>query len=152
MEWGYRNLPRRLLAEPLLRGPDGASLAEAQVFTFHGRAAIVRVRYGVKGIENHLAAYFDAQGNPLPMAWLRPHLAPPPAPEVFQRLISLAESLSAGFSHLRVDFHLTADGPMVGELTTYTGAGTIVKLDGVFGRMWAEMPQPQGGSRMLASG
>jgi len=88
--------------------------------------------------------------------WLGPQTDLRPTPEVFQRLITLAETLSAGFSHVRVDFHLTADGPMVCELTTYTGGGTILvrhpEWDGVLGRMWAEKPQPQGGSRMLASG
>jgi hypothetical protein len=158
MEWGYRNLPRRLLAEPLMRKADGAASDEAQVFTFHGRVAILRVRYGVKGSEDEdrREACFDAQGTFLPLFWLRPPIDLRPAPEVFQRLISQAESLSAGFSHLRVDFHLTADGPVVCELTTYTGAGTIrarhPDWDDVLGRMWAEKPQPQGGSRMLASG
>lgn len=147
LEWGYRNLPRRLLAEPLLRGPDGAALAEAQVFTFHGRAAIVRVRYGVKGSDDRREARFDAQGTLLPMPWLRPELDLRPTPEVFQRLITLAETLSAGFSHLRVDFNLTADGPMIGELTPYTGGSTHhwrhPEWNSVFGRMWAEQaPQP----------
>ena len=75
---------------------------------------------------------------------------------LFDQLIALAEVLGAGFSQLRVDFHLTADGPLVCELTTYHGGGTRLvghqEWDGVLGRMWAEKPQPQGGSRMLASG
>ena len=149
LEWGYRNLPRRLLAEPLLRAADGAASDEAQVFTFHGRVAIVRVRYGVKGSGRE--ACFDAQGTLLPLLWRRPQIDLRPAPEVFQLLISQAESLSAGFSHLRVDFHLTADGPMVCELTTYTGGGTIrahhPDWDDVLGRMWTEQNGDMEGPR-----
>jgi hypothetical protein len=155
MEWGYRNLPRRLLAEPLMRKADGAASDEAQVFTFHGRVTILRVRYGVKGSDDRREACFDAQGTLLPLVWIGPQIDLRPTPEVFQRLITLAETLSAGFSHLRVDFHLTADGPMVCELTTYTGGGTIrarhPDWDSALGRMWAEQAQLQGGGRMLVS-
>jgi hypothetical protein len=155
MEWGYRNLPRRLLAEPLLRGPDGATLIEAQVFTFHGRAAILRVFVGVKGGDDRREVCFDAQGVLAPQTTSCSQSEVRIEPELFGRLIAVAETLSAGFSHVRVDFHLTADGPMVGELTTYTGGGTTrarhPDWDGVFGRMWAEQAQPQGGGRMLAS-
>jgi TupA-like ATPgrasp len=149
MEWGYRNLPRRLLAEPLLRGPDGAALVEALVFTFHGRAAIVRVFVGVKGSDDRREASFDAQGVLLPKMTSVPQSDVRIERDLFDRLTALAETLSAGFSQLRVDFHLTADGPMVCELTTYTGAGTMSwshpEWDGVLGRMWAEQEPQQGG-------
>lgn len=46
LEWGYRDLPRRILAEPLLTGADGAAAPELQVFTFGGRAALYRVSTG----------------------------------------------------------------------------------------------------------
>ena len=142
MEWGYRNLPRRLLAEPLLRGPDGAALVEALVYTFHGRAAIVRVLVGVKGSRDRRGASFDAQGVLLPKMTSGPQSDVRLEPDLFDRLIALAEPLSAGFSHLRVDFNLTADGLMISELTPYTAGGTFQwdhpEWDDVLGRMWAE--------------
>ena len=147
MEWGYRNLPRRLLAEPLLRGPDGAAPLEAQVFTFRGRAAILRVFVGVKFSEDRREACFDAQGVLLPMTFREQPSDVRPAPEMLQLLCTLAETVSAGFSQLRVDFLLTAEGPMIGELTPYHFSGTMrwrhPEWDGVLGRMWAEQaPQP----------
>ena len=149
LEWGYRNLPRRLLAEPLLRGPDGAAPVEAQVFTFHGRAAIARVLVGLKG-GGRREACFNAQGALLPMTFRGQPSDVRPAPEVLHQLFALAETVSAGFSHLRVDFYLTADGPMIGEVTPYTLGGTLrwrhPEWDGVVGRMWAEQERRYGGS------
>jgi len=147
MEWGYRNLPRRLLAEPLLRGPDGATLIEAQVFTFHGRAAILRVFVGVKGGDDRREVCFDAQGVLVPLTTFFSQSAVRLEPDLFDRLIAVAETLSAGFSHLRIDFNLTADGPMIGEITSYNGGGVHPwynpEWDGILGRMWAEQaPQP----------
>lgn len=147
MEWGYRNLPRRLLAEPLMRGPDGAALIEAQVFTFHGRAAMLRVLVGLKGSDERREVCFDARGVLVPQTTSLLQSEVRIEPELFDRLIALAETLGAGFSHLRVDFNLTADGPMIGELTPYTGGSTHhwrhPEWNGVFGRMWAEQaPQP----------
>ncbi len=147
LEWGYRNLPRRLLAEPLLRGPDGAAPVEAQVFTFHGRAGIVRVLVGAKEADDRREANFDAQGVQLPMTFSRQPSDVRLAPAMLQRLCTVAEAVSAGFSHVRVDFLVTAEGPMIGELTPYTGGGTLrarhPAWDSVLGRMWAEQaPQP----------
>jgi hypothetical protein len=46
LEWGYRDLPRRLMAEALLRGPDGLAPVEAHVLTFGGQVALIRILTG----------------------------------------------------------------------------------------------------------
>ncbi len=55
-------------------------------------------------------------------------------------LVPVAERVSAGFSHLRVDFYLTSDGPKIGELTPYHVAGTAKwnppEWDEKLGRLW----------------
>jgi hypothetical protein len=142
LEWGYRDLPRRLLAEPLLRGPDGGDPPEAQVLTFGGRPEIIRVMIGPKSTPQRLDAWFDTEGVRLPMRMKRQpgdHTLPR---ETAQRLAALAEKLGAGFVHLRVDFFLTAEGPKVGELTPYMlgGSGRFqpAEWDLRLGRLWTE--------------
>ena len=49
LEWGYRGIPRRLMAEQLLRDAGDGVPLEMQVFTFSGKAAVIRVLTGEKG-------------------------------------------------------------------------------------------------------
>jgi hypothetical protein len=141
-EWGYRNLPRRLLAEPLLAGPAGAPLAEAAVFTFHGKAAVIRVKTGEKLTPAERANWFDAQGRALPPLSARQTAGDYvlSANDV-KIVVPLAERIAAGFSHLRVDMYLTDEGPKIGELTSYENAGlkqwTPPEWDEKLGRLWA---------------
>jgi TupA-like ATPgrasp len=56
-------------------------------------------------------------------------------------VVPLAERVAAGFSQLRVDIHLTGEGPKIGELTAYHGAGRVPwkppEWDEKLGRLWA---------------
>ncbi len=141
-EWGYRGIPRRLLIEPLLRGPDGGPPLEAQVFTFGGRVTHIRICSGPKNEPGRRNNWFDAKGTPLtitqnyPMGDYRLERA------LADRLATMAGVLAAGHVHLRVDFLVTADGPLFAELTPYTGAGADKwdppEADLEFGRLWEE--------------
>jgi hypothetical protein len=142
LERGYRDLPRRLLAEPLLRGPDGGPPAEAQVLAFGGRPALIRVMTGAKGTPTRRDNWFHPDGrraalrmNTTPGEYVLPR-------ETAHRLCLLAARLAAGFAHLRVDFYLTESGPKVGELTPYMlgGSGRFVPRDwdDRLGLLWAK--------------
>jgi hypothetical protein len=141
LEWGYRNMPRRLLAEPLLLGPGGAPLAEAQVMVFHGKAALIRVATGVKRSPSERANWFNAEGRALRLTTNRPDGDFVLSANDTRNIVPVAERVAAGFSHLRVDFHLTGDGPKIGELTAYYAAGRArwnpPEWDEKLGRLWA---------------
>jgi len=140
-EWGYRNMPRRLLAEPLLTGADGGPLAEAQVFTFHGRASCIRVITGQKLTPSRRENWFDLEARDLRMTARNPVGEYVLAAGDAKTVVELAERLASGFDQLRVDIFLTGDGPKVGELTPYHAAGVArwnpPEWDGKFGRLWA---------------
>jgi hypothetical protein len=142
LEWGYRDLPRHVLAEPLLRGSDGGTPVELQVFTFSGRTHCLRVTTGFKGTGERRENWFDREGAPLPYRMRSPtgDFVLPPAQA--RDLAALGDRLGAGFVHLRVDLYLTDDGPKVGELTPYTRGGAAAwnppSLDRHFGDLWAE--------------
>lgn len=134
-EWGYRRLPRRITAEPLLRAPDGASLIEVDVFTFHGEPLILLAFTGSKKNEKERCAiWLEASGARSDM-WGSTRLAEDVLDAASlarmereleaarPQMIELAARIGAHFPYVRVDFYLTEDGLKIGELTTYPAAG-----------------------------
>jgi hypothetical protein len=141
-EWGYRNMPRRLLAEPLLTGPGGAPPAEMRILTFHGKAALIRVLTGEKRSPGWRSNWFDVEGRPMPISTASCATGDfVLATRDARRIAAIAERVSTGFSHLRVDFYLTDEGPKIGELTAYLGAGMTswqpTEWDEKLGRLWS---------------
>jgi len=140
LEWGYRNLPRRLLAEPLLAGADGGPPVEAQVLTFQGKAALIRVIRGDKETPGRRENWFDVEGRALPV---RTRIAVGDyvlCANDARSVVALAERVAAGFSHLRVDCYITGDRPKIGELSAYMTGGRVQwkppEWDKKLGRLW----------------
>ncbi len=140
-EWGYRGIPRYLIAEPLLRGPGGEQALEVTVYTFHGRAAIIRPLSGRKFSDERRDAWFDLNGRQLALKTtdvksFRMNLDP----KLRDKVVAIAETLSAGMNSLRVDFLVAADGPRVGELTPYSWGGRALwekpEMDEMMGRLF----------------
>jgi hypothetical protein len=143
-EWGYRDLPRVVIAEPLLQSPDGGPPVEAQVFTFAGRAALIRMLFGRKWVPGRRDACYDVAGRRVAVAT---RLAPREytlTNTLRRRLVDIAERLSEGFSSLRVDCYVVGNAITVGELTPYTYAGlgkwNPPELDEMLGRLWRTAP------------
>jgi hypothetical protein len=134
-EWGYRGLPRRITAEPLLASPDGGSLIEVDVFTFHGEPRILLAFTGPKTSHSQRCAmWIDATGersnlwgstaraedvlDPAGVMRMQAEVEAARAP-----MLELSRRIGAHFSYVRVDFYITDDGLKIGELTTYPAAG-----------------------------
>ncbi|WP_372621837.1 ATP-grasp fold amidoligase family protein [Falsiroseomonas sp.] len=141
LEWGYRGLPRRLLAEPLLTAPDGGELLEAEAYVFGGHVALLRVLRGTKGRVERRERWFDRAGEPVEMKLVCPIGPVALAPADFAQVVSAAEAFAAGFAHLRVDFAICAEGVKVNEVTAYSlaanGAFVPQSWDARLGRMWS---------------
>ena len=139
-EWGYQGIPRRLIAEPFLAGPDGSPPAEAQVLTFNGKAAVIRVLTGEKLSPDRRDNWFDVSGTRLPICTDDTPGDFNLSREDIHLIIPVAEAVSDGFSHLRVDFYLTDTGPKIGELTPYHNAGSEMwsppEWNEKLGRLW----------------
>ncbi|WP_439549046.1 ATP-grasp fold amidoligase family protein [Falsiroseomonas sp.] len=139
LEWGYRGIPRRLLAEPMLRGPDGGPLVEIEVYAFAGHVALLRVIRGEKGTQLRRERWYDRAGTAVPMTTISPvgDVALDEADRTC--VVDAAETLSTGFTQLRVDFVLTEAGLKVLEVTPYAMAGHAhfvpASWDGRLGRI-----------------
>ncbi|MCP9935323.1 hypothetical protein KBZ08_15540 [Cyanobium sp. Candia 9D4] len=151
-EWGYRNLPRRLLAEEFLSF-SGRQCIEMSAFCFNGsvrglrlfrpESAHARHRSNQRQLPRTKECFLDEALRPLPLE--RPQhdhcrdfasLDRPP----LQTFCALAQDLSCETPFLRVDGFLSDRGVLVGELTPYPGAGLLLRMprqwDAWFGAFW----------------
>ena len=140
LEWAYRGLPRRILAEPFLHSANGRAAPEAQVYTFSGRAALINILVGAKRTPERRACWFDVTGRRVGISGAGPgaDIELPDGEKL--TMVEIAERVSQGFSSLRVDFYLTSNGLKIGELTPYTFGGIFrwhpPGLDEKLGQLW----------------
>ena len=142
-EWGYRGVPRRLMAEEFLSFAGGQCV-EMSAFCFRGRvrglrlyrpeSALVAHRSSQKHRPRTKELFLDGDLQPLPL--VRPQFDHWPAlagtdRQPLEDFLALAGELSAATTFLRVDGFLSDRGVLVGELTPYPGAG-----------IWLWMPRP----------
>lgn len=122
-EWPYKNVNRKILAEPLIPTKDG-DLRDYKFFCFNGEPKFLKVDFG-RFIEHH-ANYYDLQWNLLPFG----EAVFPPVeshqekrPENFDKMVEIAKELSAGHKFLRVDLYNVEGKIYFGELTFYPASG-----------------------------
>ncbi|HMK89985.1 MAG TPA: ATP-grasp fold amidoligase family protein [Methylocystis sp.] len=139
-EWGYKDLPRWLVAEPVLYSSDSPALLEASVHTFNGTAKLIRIHCGTKFSSESWQCFTDIAGRWLALKEEAPEKYFRLDSEIRKEMIFLSERVSVGIPHLRVDFFLTDHGIKIGELTPYPGAGfnkwSPQRLDEELGKLW----------------
>ena len=126
-EWPYKGVTPLLLAEPYLEDTSTAELRDYKVFCFNGIAKLMLVASDrQKKGESVKFDYFDMNGNHLDIVNNHPQASTPPElPQSFKIMIELAEKISMGYPHLRVDFYEVDGKVYFGELTLYHGSGLM---------------------------
>jgi len=142
LEWGYRRIPRRVLAEPFLYSSNGRAAPEAQIHTFSGKAALINVLVGTKNTPDRASCWFDITGRRVAIAKRTlPHAEFELSDRDRQIMVEIAELVSQDFSSLRVDFFMASNGLKIGELTAYTHGGMArwdpPELDEKLGQLWS---------------
>ena len=131
-EWAYRDVPRGLLAEPLLGGRLPLPV-DYKVYVFGGCATHIQVHLD-RGAR-HRWVLHDRNWHVLGTAFERP---PPPAS--LQAMLSAAEALAIDVSFLRVDFYEIDGCAKFGEFCVYPGSGLDPFaedwIDIELGRLW----------------
>ena len=123
-EWPYKNVSRKIIAEPLLKDPKKNDLQDYKFFCFNGKVKFFKIDYG-RFVDHH-ANYYDRDANLLPFGELR---MPPVEghveliPDNLDEMIRLAEKLSQGMSFVRVDLYNVNSSIYFGELTFYPASG-----------------------------
>ncbi|MEE1042961.1 MAG: ATP-grasp fold amidoligase family protein, partial [Clostridia bacterium] len=102
--------------------PDG--LVEYKLFTFNGKTEIVLVCKGIAHTENRTNTFFDREFNLLPIQSLLPNQKEKEEkPAEYEKLLEIADTLSEGMPHVRVDFYIVDGHIYVGEMTFFHNAG-----------------------------
>jgi TupA-like ATPgrasp len=119
-EWCYRDIPSRILAEPIIAPP--ADLVDYKIFCFSGVPRLAMTcserQAGLK------VDFLDTEWTHLPFRRHYPNSAKSiPAPASLESMLTLAARLSHGLPFLRVDFYEVNGRLLVGELTPYPGNG-----------------------------
>lgn len=111
----YRGMPRRIMAETLLLGPDGLVAADLKVWCMGGRPRLVSVHLDRFG--DHRRNVYDPDLRLLPLRSSYPndpsHVLPAEAPDVLR----LAAILAQPFPFARIDFYVTEGAVWFGEVT-----------------------------------
>ena len=119
-EYQYYHIKPRVMIEEYLRNQDGSGPLDYKFWCFKGTPEVVHVDNPTHDIN----PFFDTQWNQLDLHY-RVHASRPAIakPVNFERMISIASELSAGFDFVRIDLY-NLDGKIYfGEFTFTHTAG-----------------------------
>ena len=121
-EWPYKDVKPRIIAEKYMEDTANDALTDYKFFCFHG---VPKIMYISKDRGNEPRTdFFDMDFNHLPIKVRDPNAEIMPAkPKQFEQMRKIAEQLSEGIPHLRVDFYLINERIYIGELTFFHMSG-----------------------------
>lgn len=144
-EWPYKNVKRQILAEQYMEDESGFELKDYKWFCFDGEAKILFIASDrqVKEVETKFD-FFDVDFNHLPIINGHPNaVLPIPKPNGFEKMKELAQILSNGLPHVRIDFYDVNGQIYFGEMTFYHNSGFAVfepdRWDKTLGS-WIKLP------------
>lgn len=139
-EWAYRDIPRRIICEEVLRTPENEIPADFKYYCFNGAPKMILVL--TDRFKRQKRVFVDENLNLLEGSQMYGNdvLWPlPPIPN-HARMLDLASKLAQPFTYCRVDFYSIGDRVYLGEITHYSGAGAEkfddYDLDVAFGELW----------------
>lgn len=144
-EWPYKNVKPRIIAETYMEDRETSELRDYKFFSFDGitRALFIATDRQAAG-EDTKFDFFDEKFNHLPFTNGHPNAKVPPSkPKCFDEMIQIANTLSKGFPHLRVDLYEVDGKVYFGELTFTHWSGMVPfvpeEWDRIFGD-WLILP------------
>ncbi len=126
-EWPYKNVKPRIIAEKYMEDDTTSELRDYKFFAFNGvvRALFVASDRQKVGEETKFD-FFDEEYQHLDIRNGHPNASVmPQKPIRFEEMKKLAEILSEGFRHLRVDFYEVNGKVYFGELTFTHWSGMV---------------------------
>ena len=143
-EWAYKDVKGRVIVEQFMVDDSGTGLRDYKFFCFGGKvkSMFIATDRGVEGQEVKFD-FFDENFKHLPFKHGHENAKVIPLkPECFEEMITLAEKLSKGLRHVRVDLYNVNGKIYFGEMTFYHHCGFVPfepkEWDWIFGN-WIEM-------------
>lgn len=121
-EMHYHNIPRKLLVEEYI-GDSKGNLPDYKMWCFDGK--VHYIMYLTDRQSKLKMAFYDCEWNRLNISYDHPQVCEEiPKPVNLDEMIWIAERLSEGFAHVRVDLYLPEDGSIrFGEMTFSSSSG-----------------------------
>lgn len=136
-EWQYASIKPMIIAEKLLVTEDGSIPSDYKMHCFNGRLKFTQV--DLERQTDYAKNLYDYDWNFIPVEWNRKNGPQVKKPEVYYKMIELAEILAKDFIYVRVDFYVLNKAIFFGELTFHPGSGNLPfkpqKWDISFGNM-----------------
>ena len=122
MEYPYDDVVPRIIVEPFLVDESGYELKDYKFFCFNGIAKCLFV--ATDRPDDTKFDFFDMEWNHLPIINGHPNNPNPiPRPQNFEKMVEIAEKLSSGIPHVRVDLYNIGGKIYFGELTFFHWGG-----------------------------
>ena len=144
-EWPYKDVKHCIIAEQYMEDTSTKELRDYKFFCFNGKskAMFVATDRQTKGEETKFD-FFDMEYNHLDFRNGHPNATIyPQKPQCFEEMVQIAERLSAGIPHVRVDLYEINGKVYFGELTFSHWSGMVPfepeEWDYTFGS-WLELP------------
>lgn len=122
-EWPYKNVKRRIIAEPYLSDSCGEELKDYKFFCFNGKVKIIQVDFDRFTCHHRNIYSIDWEYIPVMIQYPTAPKRMIERPNCLKKMIEIAEKLSDSIPHVRIDFYIVNDMPVVGEMTFFHGSG-----------------------------
>ena len=127
-EWPYKGVKPRIIEEKYMEDQETGELRDYKFFCFNGEPKLMFVA-SERGLKNTKFDFYDMQFHHMNIVQHYPNSeCSIEKPEHFEKMVMLAEKLSAGFPHVRVDFYEANGQVYFGEMTFYH-FGAIVPFE-----------------------
>lgn len=126
-EWAYKDVQGRIIAEEFMVDESRVGLKDYKFFCFDGvvKSMFIATDRGIEG-QDVKFDFFDKEFNHLQFKHGHENATVmPKKPDRYEEMISLAEKLSKGLRHVRVDFYNINGQIYFGEMTFYHHCGFV---------------------------
>ena len=139
-EWQYKNIKPRVIVEKYIHDSSDNYPMDYKFYCFDGKVHYLEVDFN--RFTEHKANYYNRDFEPVKFNEVS--LFPDKdvlieKPNQYEKMLEIAEKLSKGISHLRVDLYYINSHIYVGELTICSGGGVSPYLnngDEILGDCW----------------
>lgn len=125
-EWPYKNIKPRIIAEKYIVSEQShdSEVLDYKLMCFNGKVECLFICSNRNSAEGLCVDFYDKYWNALSFTRHYPKSKNNfEKPRDFDKMIELAEKLSAGIKFIRIDFYYINQKIYLGELTLYPGAG-----------------------------
>lgn len=142
-EWPYKNVVPRIIAEEYMEDPNTKDLKDYKFFCFDGKVKALFIAAERQSGSEVKFDFFDRDFNHLDIVQSHPQSnVSHTKPDNFDKMIEIAEKLSNGVPHVRVDLYAISDRIYFGEFTFFHHGGLVPftpkKWDYTFGS-WIDL-------------